>query len=172
MISATPSGKALMTELLAILDEEIGLLNKKRTELENLAEAIVERNDTRMEQLLVEMEQTHQAQEATDIKLDALRNALAAKLDCPPAELKLSRLIEQLDGDDRLTVDYRRQQIILLAEQLRRRHMETAMLLMEAGRINHMLLETLFPQTSPVTTYSPDGPSSWRPDAGLLDAEL
>lgn len=172
MISLTPADKTLLSELLVILDEEIDLLNKKRTELETLTDLIVERNDTRMEQLLVEMEQTHQAQATADIKLDALRNTMAEKLKCPRDEMKLSRLIEQLDGDDRLAVDYRRQQIVLLAEQLRRRHMETAMLLMESVRINRMLLESFFPQNTPVSTYSASGPQSWRPNAGLLDAEM
>ena len=86
--------------------------------------------------------------------------------------MKLSKLIEQLDDEHRLGVNYRREQIVLLAEQLRRRHVETAMLLMESARVNRMLLESLFPQSEPVNTYGTEGAQSWRPDAGLLDAEM
>lgn len=172
MIFASEADKALMTELLAVLDEEIALLNTQRSELEALASAIVQRDDERLGKLLVKMEQTQQDQQAVDVKLDALRSTLAAKLGCRPEEMKLSRLIEQLSEADRLGVDYRRQQVVLLVKQLRSKHMETALLLMESARINHLLLKSLFPHSEPVTTYSTDGAKSWRPDAGLLDAEL
>ncbi len=168
----SPPAKTLWNELLAILDKEIELLNRKRSELDCLTEFIIANNDNGMEKLLLQMEQTQQSQAETDIKLDALRKALANELQVPPEQVRLSRLIEQLEGDDRLAADYRRQQIVLLAEQLRRKHMETALLLIESARINRLLLESFFPQSQPVNTYDADGPQSWRPDAGLLDAEL
>jgi len=172
MIPTGPPDRALVAELVAVLDEEIALLIKKQSELAALADSIVERDDERLAGLLVEMQQTQQAQSATDVKLDALRNIFAERLLCRPEELKLSRIIESLDEDDRLTVDYRRQQIVVLGEQLRREHLETAILLAESARINRLLLEGLFPQSRPVTTYDIDGQKSWRPGAGLLNTEL
>jgi flagellar biosynthesis/type III secretory pathway chaperone len=171
MIFADPANKALLKELLAVLDEEIALLNKKTGELESLSGAIVERDNDRFGPLLEQMEQTHQGQAATDVKLDALRNTLAEKIGCEPSEMKLSRLIDLLDEQDRLTVDYRRQQIILLTEQLRKQHAATMILLAESARINRMLLENLFPQSQPVKTYSAAGADSWRPATGLLDTK-
>ncbi len=168
----SPPAKTLWNELLVILDKEIELLNRKRSELDCLTEVIVANNDRGMEKLLEQMEQTQQAQAETDIKLDALRKALANELQLPTEQVRLSSLIEQLEGDDRLAADYRRQQIVLLAEQLRRKHMETALLLMESSRINRLLLDSFFPQSQPVNTYDADGSQSWRPDTGLLDTEL
>jgi len=172
MIPPAPEHPDLITELLAILDEEIALLNKKHDELEVLRGAIVERDDELMEKVLGEMERTAREQAATDVKLDALRNVFAGRLGWRKEETKLARLIEALPESQRSAVDYRRQQIVLQAERLRRRHMETAVLLMESARINRLLLETLLARGEPVTTYGAKGPRSWRADTGLLDAEM
>jgi len=172
MIPAATSLETLIPELLGILDEEISLLNKKYDELEALAGAIVDRDDERMENVLGEMESTAQDQAATDIKLDALRNVFAGRLGWPQEETKLSRLTEALPEPQRMAIDYRRQQIVLQAERLRQRHMETAVLLMESARINRLLLAQLLPRNERVTTYSAKGPGLWRADTGLLDAEM
>ncbi len=171
MILSNPIDKTLLTELLAVLDEEISLLNRKGDELETLSNTIVERDEERMQQLLVQMEQTHQAQAAADVRLDALRNTIAPRIGCDPREMKLSCLIEQLGEPDRLTVEYRREQIILLSERLREQYMATAMLLAESQRINRILLEGILSQGPTVNTYSAAGSDSWHPGGTLLNTE-
>lgn len=172
MIRVTPADGAMVKELIAILDEEIDLLNRKNAELDRLSAATMDRNDEEMVKLLVEMDQTHQAQAATDVKLDALRKAFADRLDRSLNQMRLADLIDALDEPDKLTVEYRRNQIVLLAEKLRRQYMTTAMVLRESARINQVLLEGLFPKAQPVQTYDANGPSTWRPDTGLLEAEM
>jgi len=66
----------------------------------------------------------------------------------------------------------RRQQIIVLTSKLRQQHLETCLFLLESSRINRLLLESLFPDSEPVVTYGADGQDQWRPDTGLVDAEL
>jgi hypothetical protein len=171
-ISSTPPNSALIEELLSILDEEIALLNKKSAELEALSGAIIERDDERLVALLGEMEQTLQAQSATDVKLDALRMTFAEITGCSHPEMKLSRLIEELGESERVKVDYRRQQIVILAERLKDQYMAVAITLRESARINRVILEGLFPEARPVTTYSASGPKSWTPETGLLDSEM
>ena len=118
------------------------------------------------------MEQTLQAQSATDVKLDALRMTFAEMIGCSHREMKLSRLVETLGEDERVKVDYRRQQIVILAERLRSQYMAAAITLHESARINRMIIEGLFPDAQPVTTYSATGPKSWTPETGLLDSEI
>ena len=172
MTPNTPNASALVAELLAVLDEQIALLELRRSQLESLSETILDRDDARMEVLLGEIEQTMRVQQAADLKLHAVRNALASAFACPPEEIRLGRLIARLEGDPRLALDYRRQRILRLTEQLRQQHLETCLFLMESSRINRMLLESLFPNSEPVITYGAGGQDQWRPPTPLVDAEL
>jgi len=167
-----PELAALVDEMMAILDEEIGLLDGRRGQLEGLSGAILDRDEDAMEKLLCEMERTLRVQKTVDSKLEALRNTLADTLGCPPKELKLSALIGRLQGQRRAALEYRRQQIVVLTDKLRRQHLETCLFLLESSRINRMLLESLFPDSEPVITYGVEGADQWRPDTGLVDAEL
>jgi len=172
MIPHIEPDPALIEELLGILDEEIALLNKKSAELEALSNAIIERDDARLVTLLEEMEETLQAQSATDVKLDALRATFAEITGCSHSEMKLSRLIETLGEGEKVKVDYRRQQILILAERLRDQYMSVGITLRESARINRVILEGLFPEVRPVTTYSASGSKYWTPETGLLDSEM
>ena len=132
----------------------------------------VNESEIQLEQLLSEMEETQQIQGDTERKLQALRSALANAIGCNPHRLRLADLMARLDDERRATLDYRRQQIILLVQEVRGQHLRTTMHLLESARINRMLLEGLFPQTESVNTYDMNGSSSWHADGGLVDAEL
>ncbi len=172
MISVTAGIASIIDELLGVLDEEIALLQRRKSQMGRLCEAIVERDDDTMERLLAEMSETQQLQEHVDLKLLAHRNTVANAVGRAPGEMKLSVLIAELPPSHRPAVDYRRQQIVLLIQDVRRQHLDTALLLGECARINHMLLTGMFPAASEVTTYDHDGPDTWRSDTGLVDAEL
>jgi hypothetical protein len=158
-------------QMLGILDEEISLLALRRDQLEQLSRTILDRDDTAMERLLDEIEQAQQAQASADARLDAARAALAAELDVPAGELKLSGLVRRLPPHLALAVDYRRRQIIDLAQAVRRKNLEAAIILSECARINHLLMQSLFPAERSVTTYRQGGSSTWRSGAALVDAQ-
>jgi flagellar biosynthesis/type III secretory pathway chaperone len=172
MTTNLPDITGLVPDLAACLDEEISLLDRRRGQLEALSGAILDRDDGRMEALLGEIEQTMQEQRSVDLRLQAMRAALANALACRPEEVKLAALVERLQGRQRTDLDYRRQQIIVLTDRLRQQHLETCLFLLESSRINRLLLESLFPNSEPVVTYGTDGRDQWRPDTGLVDAEL
>ena len=172
MMSKTPSPAALIDELVVLLDEEIALLEQRRSQLEALSGALLDRDNGRMEGLLAEIEQAMLVQTRVDLKLRALRNALADAFACPQEEMKLAKLLNLLEGEQKLALEYRRQQIIVLTDELRQQHLQTCLFLLESSRINRLLLENLFPNSEPVVTYGMDGRDQWRPDTGLVDAEL
>lgn len=172
MRSNTPNAGALIDEMLPVLDEQIALLGQRRSQLEALAGAILDRDDGRMERLLEEIEQTMQVRHRADAKLRAVRNALADVFACRPEEMKLTMLIDALQGGPKQALEDRRRQIVALTDQLRQQHLQTCLFLLESSRINRMLLESLFPDSEPVVTYHTDGREHWRPDTGLVDAEL
>ncbi|MCD4823810.1 MAG: flagellar protein FlgN [Phycisphaerae bacterium] len=159
-------------ELLSLLDEEIGLLHIRCRQFDSLYDAILHRDNPALETLLEEMANSQQDQAELDTQLEALRIILAKSLECDPKELKLSMLSDNLDQPLATEVEYKRQQIILLAEKLKRKHLDTALLLSESARINRMLLEGLLPNNETVTTYGVGGASPWRDSTGLVDTEI
>ena len=168
----SPAARTNIVETLeGLLDEEVSLLDLRRSQLRSLCGAIIERDDEAVERLLDQIERAQELQSVTDEKLDTVRRALAEHLACPPSEVKLSTLIAELPEPLRGRLAARRQRIIDLAERLQIEHMRTVMLLGECARINRLLMESLFPDSRGVTTYSVAGSDPWRPDGGLVDAE-
>jgi hypothetical protein len=171
MISAGTGMSVLVEKLLGSLDEEIALLEEKTVQLASLRRAMLDRDDQAMAAVLTEIEQDQRRQDSVDLRLSAARRAMANAMGIPAGQLRLSRLIDELPPAEAASVDYRRQQILLLAERARKQHLETAILLHECSRINRMLLEGLFPQNQSVTTYGQGGSDTWRPESGLMDTE-
>ena len=171
MILIPPGAGDLLESLDALLEEEISLLQERRKHLETLSDVLVRRDDESMERLLEEMERAQDRQAQTDLRLRGVREALAESLGTDAREMTLSVLIGELPLPLGEALDRRRKQILLLAGDLRHRHLQATMLLAESARINRMLLESLFPSSESVTTYSTGGADSWRPDTGLVDAE-
>ncbi|HUT02244.1 MAG TPA: flagellar export chaperone FlgN [Phycisphaerae bacterium] len=171
MISPSAKPTDPTDELARLLEAESALLDLRRSQLASLCGAIIDRDDEAVERLLDQVERAQELQSATDRELDVLRRQWAERLGCPPEEVKLSRLIAALPEPLRGALAEQRQQIIERAEGLQREHMRTVMVLTECARINRLLLESLFPESQGVTTYSAAGSDPWRPEAGLVDAE-
>lgn len=162
---------SLVEELKNVLDEEITLLNVRRSQLESLSGAIVDRDDNSLQRLLGDIEEAMSMQTATDMRLKAMRNTLAGSLGMDTRNITLSQIMDNLPAVDRAEIEYRRQQIALLADALRRQHMETAMLLRECSRINKMMLDMLLGRKESVTTYNPRGMNGWSSQSGVVDME-
>ncbi len=172
VIMDSPVLQEMVRELLILLDEEIQLLRLRVGQFDELYEVTLRRGSERVDLLLEEMVLAQQRQIDLDAKLQAGRGMIARSLGRPQRELKLSMLIEMLEDVQARELEHKRQQIILLAERLKRRHLDTAMLLSESIRVNRMLLEGLLPASGTVTTYNTGGAKGWRDGTGLLDAEI
>jgi len=171
MIFSASDVDARVSDLLTVLDEEIRLLDLRRSQLEALSVAIVERDDDRLEVQLDEIQQTAALQADVDVRLENVRRGLAGDLAMPPEQLKLHVLADLFEGRRRAEIESRRRRIIDLAERLQRQHMHTSVLLSECARVNRLLLDALFPQGKGVDTYGSDGQERWRPETGMIRAE-
>ena len=172
MIAASEAVDVLVGELLGVLDEEISLLEQKTVQMAGLSAAMLDRDEKGMIEIIAQFEQTQRAQDSVDVRLSAVSGALGGALGCPSLNMRLGWLGERLPEGQAAAVDYRRRQIILLAERARSQHLRTALLLHECSRINSMLLAGLFPDAESVTTYGQDGQRTWRNGGGLVDAEM
>jgi len=164
--------ESLARELTPLLDEQIALLTLRASQLDAMAKLLVDRNDTAMERLLEQMTQSQAMQADTDRRLAHAREAAAEALGYDVRTVRLSVLERHVGVGLAEALAFRREQLADLAEQVRRKHMRTALLLVECARINRMLLEGLFGRSGSCRTYDPTGTAAWDTDAGLVDAEL
>ena len=171
MISTAADITDLVNELLSVLDEEIALLDLRRSQLEAVSRAVIDRDDDALERLIGQIEQAWHSQVRGDLKLKALCRALAESLGQSQQKVKLVELSDKLPKAQRLDVDLRRGRIVLQAQRFRKQHLETVVLLSECARINRLLLEGLLPGSETVTTYEKGGAAMWRSGTHLVDAE-
>lgn len=170
----TPSAdfECMVDDLLHLLRREHQTLKHRHTQMKELYDVILSNNDGRMEALLAEMAAAQQDQAALDEELETMRSVLARLLGLPTEDLKLGLLVESLEGDRRETLGELHRAIIEQARLLKVQHLDTALVLGEASRLNRMLLEGLLPKSSEVRTYGTQGKRGWRDNAGLVDAEM
>ena len=172
MRPAPPGVLALARELPALLDEQIALLTLKRSQMEALSKLLVRRDDAPMQRLLEQMERSQALQADTDLRLSALRSALADELGAAPESVRLGSILGCLPEGLAESIDFRRRRVAELADQTRQQHLRTSLLLMECSRINRILMEALLGQSRSCRTYNPSGVAAWQSDAGLVDAEI
>jgi flagellar biosynthesis/type III secretory pathway chaperone len=173
MIAEDRQLREFAEDMIALLDEETRLLEQRAEQFDLLYDAILHRREEGMEGLLVEMTDTQIAQARLDEQLAELRGVLTEAMDLPDGKMKLQNLAERVDADQGERLMRRRERIIQLAEKLKRRHLDTALLLSESARINRMLLEGLLPgNEAPVTTYGRGGKDGWKGRSGLVDTEM
>lgn len=171
MIHAAPDRLTPVASLLAALEEQIELLEDRLVHLEDLTAAMVKVDNDRMEGLLGQMDQFTLDQQACHGRLSAARREAAEALGLPgPA--RLSQMVSALGGREQLALEAARRRLVELMALLKRKHMETSLLLVECMRVNRLLLDQLLPRATGVTVYGSDGPRTWRNNSGLVDAEL
>ncbi len=168
-----PETQSLVDGLMAALDEELAVLDVKCLHLEELSAVLVARDDDGTEKLMAQMESGETDQRRADVHLGQAGEALAESLGLSWGSARLSDLIPLLEPEVGRLIQAKRQQLIDGASRLRRRHLETAMLLGECMRINRTLLEAFKPSCQSVVTYGAKGSDRWRSDSpGLIDTEL
>lgn len=171
MIGPGEECPVLLDELERLLDSELELLELRRRQIEELMQAVIDRDDATLEPLLTAMGAAQRDQEQVDVKLSAVRAALAEALGVPAKQVKLATLIERAAASRRAALRMRRYEIILRMEGLRRRQLDAMILLNECARINQLLLRRLMPRTQNLTTYGARGTMLSAGGSGLVDAE-
>ncbi|MFP4355589.1 MAG: hypothetical protein ACLFUJ_10755 [Phycisphaerae bacterium] len=160
----------LIGQLLGVLDCEIDLLKLRIRQLSQLSVVLAERDSKQTGTLLEQIEQTQDEQVNADARLARIRSDLAAALQFAGRKLKLGHLVEMMPGPIGLAIQYRRDRIIELAEQLQRENMQAAIMLSECVHLNRLLIQGLLPTSSEVNTYGNRGSQVWRSGAYLVDA--
>jgi hypothetical protein len=161
----------MLRRLTDSLDCQIDLLGRREAELDALSESIIANDNDRMERVLDEMAQSRQHQAQADARFQAARDELAGRLGWPAGNTRLERLLGIVGQNDRRLLARRRRQVTDLAERIRRKHRQTAVLLAECARINRLLIECIVGPGQRVTLYGQHGQQHWRGCGSLMDAE-
>ncbi|GEM_PF-807988 len=169
--SPAPPGPQMLQRLTESLDCQIDLLSRREAELDALSESIIANDNDRMERVLEEMTRSRQHQALADAQFQAARDELAEHLGWPAGKTRLERLLGMVGQSDRRILAQRRRQVTDLAERIRRKHRQTAVLLAECARINRLLIECIVGSDKRVTVYGQRGPQHWRGCGSLMDTE-
>jgi len=165
-----PGIEPVVEELMVVLDNETELLELKRSQLADLSDMLLRKDNEVVEALLEQIEQTEESQVLMAHRLHTLRETLARSFGCDAKGFNLSWLIDQLPHAQALALSRRRQQVSGKVREFRKQHMQTTILLTECSRITGMMLDSLTPSGS-VVTYDAEGSDRWRVGAGLMDME-
>jgi hypothetical protein len=160
-------------ELLAVLETDALHMQESLSILDRMRGLVIKHDESGLQEMLQQIRAKADAYAAAESQRQRLRRQLAVLLDCPLAELTLSRLTAALHPPlrDRAV----RQRAILrdLAERLRREHRNTSLLLTDCVRFNLALFRAIFHQgkTQPVV-YGATGMARPVPSSHLMNVQF
>jgi len=131
-------------ELLAVLDKDVRHMQESLSMLNELRCLVVKRDDASLGKLLVSIQSESDNYRSNELERQSIRKHLAFDLGCSIEQVTLSRLEAELMGEKKARIAERKSQLRSLAEELKRQHLATAMLLSDCARFNSMLLESVF----------------------------
>ncbi|MCE5279011.1 MAG: hypothetical protein ABFD92_05335 [Planctomycetaceae bacterium] len=171
MILSQGSVTELSESLVEALQREADLLDQKEQQMERLREAVMVSDDAALEALMATIAHTDIEQSRLDMDIARRRAELSDAISPGRPPLRLRQLARALDGDSAGGIERLCGEIFQRLRRLRRRHLETAILLAECSRINRLLLDTLLGRGSAVETYDAGGRPHGQRDGGLLNTE-
>ncbi len=157
-------------ELLVVLDRDIQYIQENMLRLDKLRGLVVKRDDAALEKLLASIESGSDSYRSNELKRKSLREELAIALDCNPEKMTLSRLEAELTGEKKAQVARRKALLRSLAEELKKKHLRTALLLSDCARFNSKLLRSVFELGKTGTvTYSSKGSKRRQTDTAFVN---
>ena len=145
-------------QLLIVLDKDIQQMQKSLSRLNGFRSLVVKRDDAGLGKLLGNIQSESDSYKCNELKRQSIRKELAIILDCSPKQITLSTLEAELAGEKKAQVADRKAMLRLLADQLKKEHLSTSLLLSDCARFNSVLLKSVleFGQAGTIT-YSPKG---------------
>lgn len=145
-------------QLLFVLDKDIQQMEKSLSRLNEWRSLVVKRDDAGLGKLLEKIQSESDSYRCNELKRQSIRKELAIILGCSPNQITLSTLEAELAGEKKAQVAEKKATLRLLADQLKREHLSTSLLLSDCARFNGVLLKSVleFGQGGAIT-YSPKG---------------
>jgi len=159
-------------ELIVFLDDQIADIKQTLHRLDRLRAAVVRRDEGSLEQLMEEVRDEGQRRKQTDLRMQRLQIKLSSVLSCPPGEVNMTRLCEQLTGQDRRIVQEKQATLQRLTRDLGNERQGTELLLRECARFTRLLLSSMVGAKNQTRTYTAQGQEQWNVHCGLMNVKM
>lgn len=173
MKSATIITDDKINELAACLDNDCQHIHDTISQLNELRELIIKRDDTALGKMLDTLPAKSEDYRKNESRRQTIRDELAKELDCPVEKITLSALEENVSEISRIKLTERKSRLKSLIEELRKEHLSIALLLNECARINNMLLKSIFNMCkTDVVSYDSKGATKKHTDTAFVNLQF
>ncbi|MHC4158123.1 MAG: flagellar export chaperone FlgN [Planctomycetota bacterium] len=173
MKTTTPGIEDKIDELLACLDTDIEHIKKSLSRLNELRSLVVKRDDASLGKLLESIRTESDNCRKNELRRQSVRKELAIALDCGIEQVTLSSLDTVLPEEQKVQVAERKSKLQSLAEELKREHLSTALLLAECARFNRLLLKSIFDLgRTGMVYYGSDGSTKRQIDTAFMNLQF
>jgi hypothetical protein len=160
-------------ELIAVLEADVRHIQESLLLLDQMRSLLVKHDETGLQQLLHQLREEADAYAQVESRRQRLRRQLAALLDCPVAEMTLSRLAAALPPDLSQTVAHQRTAIRDLVDRLDREYRNTSLLLTDCVRFNRALFRAVFqPAKAESVVYGTAGTAKPSVTSHLMNVQF
>ncbi|MHC4286863.1 MAG: flagellar export chaperone FlgN [Planctomycetota bacterium] len=159
-------------ELIVFLDNQITNIEQTLYRLDRLRAAVIRRDDGSLEELMEEVRDEGLRKKQTDLQMRQLQVKLSSVLGCPPSEVNMTRLCEQLTGQDRQIVQEKQAILKRLTHDLGNERQGTELLLRECARFTRLLLSSMVGVRNQTRTYTAQGQEQWNVHCGLMNIKM
>ena len=173
MKTATTEIGDKVAQLLLVLDKDIQQMQKSLSRLNEIRSLVVKRDEAGLGKLLENVQSEPDSSKCNELKRQSIQKELAIILDCSPKQITLSRLEAELAGEKQAQVAEKKAMLRLLANQLKKEHLSTSLLLSDCTRFNSILLKSIleFGQSGTIT-YSPKGFAKRQTNSAFMNVQF
>ncbi len=173
MKTATIEIEEKVDELLACLDTDVKHMQESLANLNELRSMVIKRDDTALGKLLENIQAGANRYGANESNRQSIRKDLANILGCGIEQMTLSTLVSCLPEAKRERMTQMQTKLRALAEELKKEHSSTGMLLSECSRFNSLLLRSVFDlgQTGAVY-YNSNGATKRQVDTAFMNLQF
>ena len=159
-------------DLMVFLDDQIADIEQTLHRLDRLRAAVVRRDEGSLEELMEEVRDAGRQKKQTDWRMRQLQIKLSSALSCSPDEVNMTRLCEQLTGQDRRIIQKKQAALQHLTRKLSNELRGTESLLRECARFTRLLLSSMVGAKNQTRTYTAQGQEQWNVHCGLMNVKM
>ena len=159
-------------DLIVFLDDQIADIEQTLYRLDRLRAAVIRRDEGSLEELMEEVRDEGQRKKRTDFRMRQLQIKLSSVLRCSPGEVNMTRLCEQLTGQDRRIVQEKQSTLQRLTRNLLNERQGTELLLRECARFTRLLLSGMVGTKNQTRIYTAQGQEQWNVHCGLMNIKM
>jgi hypothetical protein len=171
--TATTEIEDKVDQLLLVLEKDTQQMRKSLSRLNEFRSLVVKHDDAGLGKLLENIQSESGSYKCNELKRRSIRKELAIILGCSPKQITLSRLEAELAGEKKAQIAERKAMLRSLADQLKKEHLSTSLLLSDCARFNSVLLKSVleFGQAGTIT-YSPKGSAKRQANSAFMNFQF